>query len=269
MLIGAYLVADLSLAGSTLAGSTLAGDVWKAALAMWCVTAFGYASNDLFDITEDRINKPDRPLPSGAVTQRSASLFVIGLAVVGIAISWSIGWLALAAACCVMTLLTVYNLWLKGKPLQGNFLISGLASCTLFVGGVAQKGIALEIFSALLLPALILASFVITREILKTIEDEAGDAIAGKQTVTTKWNSQSASRILTGSALITIFLLALPVWLYDYSILYLAVAWLGVGCPLLYTIFFLHCNQAIWRVRRCLILLKGSYFAGILALWLA
>ena len=44
VLIGAWLVA----------GWPLPWQAWQAAAAMWCVTAFGYASNDYFDIREDR-----------------------------------------------------------------------------------------------------------------------------------------------------------------------------------------------------------------------
>lgn len=249
-------------------------NVWKAAAAMWCVTAFGYASNDLFDVTEDSINKPDRPLPSGIISPRTARLLVICLAVAAASISGSIGWMPLVAAVAVMALLTAYNVRLKGRPLQGNFLIGVLAGCTLFVGGVAARAISVDklpvdTLSVLLLPSLILASFVTTREILKTVEDEAGDAVAGKQTITIRRNSQTAVRILTVSAFVALLLLALPVWLQNYSLIYLVIASVGVGGPLLYTILFLRHSQDRWRVQRCLALLKASYFAGILALWLA
>lgn len=260
----------LVLTGAYLAGAApFSASVWKAVFAMWCVTAFGYASNDLFDITEDAINKPDRPLPSGSVTRRTVQALITALAVAASLISWSIGWLPVAVAISIMALLIVYNVRLKGRPLQGNFLIGSLAGCTLLVGGVAAQGLSFATVLVLLPPSLILAAFVSTREILKTIEDEAGDLIARKVTITTQRNSQAAIRIVTGSALITIGLLFLPIWLHNYSLTYLLVALLGVGGPLLYTVLFLRANQDVWRVRRCLALLKGSYFAGILALWLA
>lgn len=62
-----------------------------AAAAMWCVTAFGYVSNDYFDIHEDSINKPDRPLPNGAVPTSSAAGLAIGLGLGAILFSLPLG----------------------------------------------------------------------------------------------------------------------------------------------------------------------------------
>jgi len=246
---------------------------------MWCVTAFGYASNDLFDIAEDRINKPDRPLPSGTIDRQSAQRLIAILAVAALLVSWSIGWLPAIVAVLVMVLLTLYNSKLKGSPAFGNLLIALLAGCTLLVGAVASKGpmletlllgtLLLETLKSLLIPSSILAAFIVTREILKTVEDEVGDRDAGRQTITTHWNSYVAARMVKAGAVLTILLIPLPFLLQSYSITYLFVALLGVGGPLLYTLLSVQADCEIGRVKQCLALLKASYFAGILAIWLA
>lgn len=246
---------------------------------MWCVTAFGYASNDLFDVAEDQINKPDRPLPSGTVHRQEAQRLVVIVAIAALLLSWSIGWLPVLVAILVMLLLTLYNSKLKGRPALGNLLIALLAGCTLLVGAVASKGLQLTtlmpttllpaMLPSLLIPSLILAAFVVTREILKTVEDEIGDREAGRQTITTRWNSHVAIRIVKTGAVLTIFFIPLPFWLQNYSLTYLFVALFGVGGPLFYTLLSLQAGCEIERVRHCLALLKASYFAGILAFWLA
>ncbi len=78
--------------------------VGQAAAAMWCITAFGYLSNDLSDRREDRINKPHRPLAMGVVT----ALEAIGL---GLLLLWGAFWLSsrlgrleLGVACIVLKL---------------------------------------------------------------------------------------------------------------------------------------------------------------------
>lgn len=266
---------SLPASALVLIGSKLAGvwpptaPVWQAAIAMWCVTAFGYASNDLFDIAEDRINKPDRPLPSDTITRQEALLLTCLLAISALFTAWLLGWFPLTVAALVMLLLTAYNRWLKGKAAQGNLLIALLAGCTFFVGGVAANGITLNTIKPLLIPAAILASFIVTREILKTIEDEAGDKFAGRETVVTRWSSHIALKMVNVGAFATILLLQIPYWWLDYSIYYLSIALIGVAVPLLFTTFYLRNNITIKRVQLCLALLKGSYFAGILALWLA
>jgi len=40
-----------------------------------CSTGFGNTINDIFDIDSDRINHPDRPLPQGNISVRSAWIF--------------------------------------------------------------------------------------------------------------------------------------------------------------------------------------------------
>jgi hypothetical protein len=76
-------------------------------------------------------------------------------------------------------------------------------------------------------------------------------------------------RCITGLALLTTVLSPVPVVWLNYSLAYLAVMVAGVHLPLLFTIIYLRHDIAPSRVSRCLALLKGSYFAGILALLLA
>jgi len=259
VLIGAYLVGGLPLSRA----------VWQAAAAMWCVTAFGYTSNDYFDVQEDSINKPDRPLPASVVSARATAWLAAGLALSAIGFSWPIGGLATGVACIVLGLLTLYNTRLKATPGGGNLLIALLAGCTLLVGGVAARGFNRQAIEPLLAPFSILAAFVATREILKTLEDIAGDRMAGKQTIATRLGERRVTRMLALLNIVTILLSLVPfIWL-GYSSAYLGVISLGVSVPLVFTTVYLWQDASPQRVSRCLALLKGSYFAGLVALLLA
>lgn len=265
----------LVVLGAHLAGASLQKvAIWQTAFTMWAITAFGYISNDLFDLVEDRINKPDRPLASGVVTVRQARLVtfvLLGLALLSVI---PLGWAALAAAVVVLTLLLAYNAWLKATPGGGNLLIALLAGMGLLPGAVVALGWRANALHALLLPAFGLSSFIIARELLKTLEDRMGDLRAGKRTISNVIGPQRTVHLITVAAVLTIILTLLPVKVLHYTPAYLASIGLGVNLPLLFTVGYCYRNlsaisQDGRRVRPVLALLKCSYFAGLLALLVA
>ena len=259
VLIGAYLAG----------GWPLPHPAWQAALAMWCVTAFGYVSNDYFDVKEDSVNKPDRPIPAGVIAPSSAAWLAGGLALCAIAFSLPVGLLPTLVACTVLGLLTLYNLRLKATPGGGNLLIACLAGCTLLVGSVATLGMTRYAILVMLAPASVLSTFIAAREILKALEDMVGDRMAGKQTIATRLGKRGVLRVIALLSGLLISLSLIPfIWL-GYSRLYLLVVNLGVSAPLLFTTFYLWQETSPQRISRCLALLKGSYFAGLVALLLA
>lgn len=259
VLIGAYLAG----------GWPLPHPAWQAALAMWCVTAFGYTSNDYFDVKEDSVNKPDRPIPAGAISATHTAWLASGLALCAIAFSLPIGLLPTGIACVVLALLTLYNLRLKATPGGGNLLIALLAGCTLLVGSVATLGFTSRAIAVMLAPASVLSTFIAAREILKALEDMLGDRMAGKQTIATRLGKRGVLQVLALLSSLLIGLSLIPFLWLGYSLLYLLVVNLGVSAPLWFTTIYLWQESNPQRISRCLALLKGSYFAGLVALLLA
>lgn len=259
VLIGAWLTV----------GWPLPWRAWQAATAMWCVTAFGYVSNDYGDVTEDRINKPDRPLPSGAVRKDVALVLTLVLGSVALFLSVGLGWREALVALTVLGLLTLYNGRLKSSAGGGNLLIALLAGCTLLTGSVAALGFGWPAIQPLWAPAATLTTFIAARELLKTMEDLAGDQQAHKATAASHFGSATVLRWIAALTLLTVAFSLVPVLGQGYSLRYLAVIALGIHCPLLYTVHHLRQKVTPQRVSHCLALLKGSYFAGLLALLLA
>ncbi len=246
--------------------------VGQAALTMWCITAFGYLSNDLFDRQEDRINKPDRPLITGVVTPLEAISLAIILLGAALWVSASLGWLAFGVAVFVLMLLTLYNLHLKATAGWGNLLIGLLAGAALLSGAIAVHGLAFAVIEPLLWPAATLALFITAREVVKTLEDIPGDRLAGKQTVAVACGTPVTLWLLGGLSSATLLLSWLPWLLYNYSTRYLWLIHLGVTIPLGLTVLLLYQAQRQGKlsaalINRLLWLLKGSYGVGLLALW--
>jgi geranylgeranylglycerol-phosphate geranylgeranyltransferase len=248
--------------------------VWRTTGAMWSITAFGYLTNDLFDRAEDSINKPDRPLPAGRVTTPQAVAMAVCLVLLTLALVFPLDGLALASALLVLGLLVIYNAWLKGTPGGGNLVIALLAGAALFPGVIVIAGWRITAVAPLLLPAFTLSGFIFAREVLKTLEDHVGDRGAGKATLPNVIGIDGALFLFTVVSLLTVGLSILAWWVLHYSTAYLLCVLVGVDLPLVVALLLghhqriaIHADGSV--VRFSLALLKGAYFVGLLALWLA
>ena len=170
----------LTFTGSFVAGGLLARPlaVVAAVVATAAATGAGNAINDYFDRDIDRINRPDRPIPSGAVTPREAlwfSLLLFGVAVVA---AVTLPLVAIAIAVVNLLALVAYTELFKGLPGVGNVVVAYLTGSTFLFGGAAVG----DVFGAAVLASLAaLATF--TREVVKDVEDVAGDREEGLRTL--------------------------------------------------------------------------------------
>lgn len=144
------------------------------------VTAAGNALNDYFDVEIDQINRPERPIPSGAVLQADVPPFAGALFAIGIALSFLLNVSCAAIAIFNAGLLVLYAFRLKRTPGAGNVAISYLTA-SIFVFGAAYAG--MEGFARVLPVALITFFAMLARELWKDAEDVSGDAAAGATTL--------------------------------------------------------------------------------------
>ena len=88
-------------------------------LASACLYCGGMAWNDFFDRAEDRLERSDRPLPSGKITPRQAALTATGLVTAGVLFAFLAGLIqgSWATPTLLALLLTgaifLYDAWLK------------------------------------------------------------------------------------------------------------------------------------------------------------
>ena len=141
-------------------------------------TGGGMAINDYFDREIDRTNDPDRPIPRGAVTPRAALAFsgVLFLGAVGLALT--LPTLAIAIAAVNLVALVAYTELFKGLPGVGNALVSYLVGSAFLFGGAAVGN---PTASAVLAALGALSTF--AREVIKDVEDVAGDRQEGLRTL--------------------------------------------------------------------------------------
>ena len=189
-----------------------------AALSAALITAGGNALNDLCGITEDRINKPHRPLPSGRLSPGFARIEMGIFLLAGILLALPLPMPALAIALTAVTSLIFYNIYLKRVPLIGNLIISALGGLAFLYGGAAVK-----VISAPYLIAGFAFLFHLGRELLKDLEDSAGDRQLSGGTVPISWGENSARILITGIFTILIIAMPLPALLGIYSSIYLSL----------------------------------------------
>ena len=128
------------------------------------------AINDVFDIVIDRINRPDRPLPRGALTPQDARRMWLIVSALAIFINLFLNSTALLIVVLSISLLYFYSARLKRTVLIGNVVIGSMTGMAFIYGGVVVGRIERAVVPA------IFAFFVnLARELLKDIEDMEGD----------------------------------------------------------------------------------------------
>ena len=227
-----------------------------AALSAALITAGGNALNDLCGITEDRINKPHRPLPSGRLSPSIARLEMGIFLLAGILLALPLPTPAIAIALTAIASLIFYNIYLKRVPLVGNLTISALGGLAFLYGGAAIKNI-----SAPYLIAGFAFLFHLGRELLKDLEDSAGDRQLSGGTVPISWGENSARILITSIFTILIIATPLPALLGVYSSIYLSLILL-LNFLLIFVLIRLWQNSALGFLNK---LLKAGMLLGLAA----
>jgi geranylgeranylglycerol-phosphate geranylgeranyltransferase len=160
--------------------------------------AAGNVANDLADRDIDRINRPERPLVSGAISVNAALLIGGVLGGMGLLLAWFIDPRMLAIAVGALAVMLIYSPLLKPSGLPGNLAVAAIASLPLIYGATAvgwwRAGLAAGGLAAILHFA---------REIVKDLEDAAGDAVAGRRTIPLVFGREAA--FLIAAATLVLF----------------------------------------------------------------
>lgn len=232
--------------------------LWFAALSGVALGAAGNAWNDICDQGADQLNRtPERrPLTGGAIGRGSADLFVFLGAVFGVTAAGLVSGRQLIAALAALTVMLTYSPLLKPRPVAGNVAVALIAGMPPFFGALAVGAP-----EAGVVPWVLAAWLHLAREIVKDVEDEAGDRAIGRRTLPIVVGGRPAQVVAAGVALLFVpaslllprlaayggayFLIALPA---QMAVL-IAATWLILG-----------------RVERVSLLLKASMVIGLVAL---
>lgn len=238
--------------------------VWSlvlwAALSAALLTAGGNTLNDVRDVEVDRINKPHRPLASGLINLRSATIWAFVLLAGGVASSMPLPpvcrWIAIGSA----GMICLYDMWGSGQPLLGNLMVSFLTGLAFLFGSLAVGhgwwG---------MIPGVIAFFFSVGREIIKDLEDMDADRQGGLRTWPLVAGETSARRMARLVLVLLLLCLPLPTLLSWLGPGYLLIALTGVGVPVLMIILNLDRPREASVYGRLQIILKWDMLVGLLA----
>jgi 4-hydroxybenzoate polyprenyltransferase len=213
-----YQLLQLTFRKYSLSGTFSSFEFVLFAVATILITASGYIINDIYDIETDRINKPDKRIIQVHLSVSNAWKIYISIILTGAFISLYLAvqrydlfyWFIYPVA---IFLLYGYSRWFKGIPYLGNIIVSLFCAAVPGIFFLSEAHILKELkikdFSSFLSLHGLLLSYVIFafltnlyREIVKDLQDEAGDKLANIHTAAVYFGNKTTKFVALFIALI-------------------------------------------------------------------
>lgn len=179
-------------------------------IAVACLaTAAGNTLNDVVDRDVDARAHPDRPLPSGDLSPRTALWLAGGEYLAAFALAWFLPLPAFVLALLNGATLGAYEAGLKRRGLAGNAAISYLVGSVFLFGALAvapgRAGAALVLFLLAFLANL-------SREVVKDVQDMRAD-VGTRRTLPMVAGRGNALAFAGLSLVLAVVLSPIPLWL--------------------------------------------------------
>lgn len=234
-----------------------------AALSAVLIAAAGYVINDFYDIPIDVINRPDRILPSGKITPKTAYLFSVMLFMFGITASFfTQNFYCVIIAIVNSILLFSYAKTLKMSFLIGNVLVAYTTASTFLFGGLCNENVKNSII-------IVIFAFLYTfiREIIKDGEDIEGDIKLGAKTLAVKIGRKNIAfvSIFPALAIILYSVFLRRGGMIDLTIF--SALTVGVSLPLIVFIIYILRKSEIKRFANTSSLMKIDMLILLIILW--
>ncbi len=252
-LVGFWLIAPVLNLKTVVLGALV--------IALFCLG--GNVINDFFDIEIDRINRPARPLPSGRVSRQAALIAAITALLVGLAISYALGFMTFGLGIAVVALLVIYAAWLKRILIAGNITVALISALTFpYVGSIYK----IPFQSEVIFPALFVFLFHLGREIIKDIVDVEGDSKVGARTIPIVFGRKTATALAAIPFIVLVPLTLVPYFLKVYGIYYLLLVTVLVDTMFLLVIVHLFLSPTDRKLNGISTRLKLTMGLGLIAL---
>jgi geranylgeranylglycerol-phosphate geranylgeranyltransferase len=258
-ILNSFVVFAATCVGGLLADGGQFHSVAAAGASMFFGAAFGYALNDYYDAPSDEINRPRRPIPSGALSRKSVVSVSLSCLFVSLLFTLALAPILRITVAGLGLLVWLYNVRGKRTGLPGNLLVSLLAGFTLIFGGLSAGGVKHTLF-----PALLAFLLHLPREVLKDVQDVAGDRCLDGRGIAVVRGPRFAARLSSVLLLGLVLLSVLPYATGYYGKYY-------AGIVLLLDAVLLWISVTLWndvseaKVRGSVRILKFAMLVGLVA----
>lgn len=251
----AILIADVNLAFQPI--------TFLASLSGALIGGAGMVINDYFDFDIDKINRPERPIPSGLISKKSAIVYYFILNIITLVLILETNTVVISIALCSIVLIYLYSYRLKKIMLAGNFAVAFMTGLAFIFGGAVGGNIV-----ALIIPAVFAFLINFAREIIKDVEDIEGDKHYKSRTFPILFGERNAIYLSIAILIVLILLTLVPYTLQIYNLTYFIIILLGVDCVMLYSIRSILRDHSKSNLRRIGNLIKYDMAVGLLAIYL-
>ena len=238
-------------------------------LTYYFIAGSGMIINDIYDIEIDKINRPDRPIPSGAVSLKQAKILFILTFGIGVMISiihyliFDLSGLNVILAVFFGLIGWLYAAWGKKQGFIGNIIVGISFSIGLIYGAV---------LNSLTIPPYIYYFFLtaffllLSREIVKGCEDIEGDKEEGVKTLAIKLGTKKAIRFSLLFEVLAIIFFILPIFTNIINpLLFIIFMIFGIVVVLTAIILSLSKNLEQENFKKISLLLKSGALLGLIA----
>jgi 4-hydroxybenzoate polyprenyltransferase len=118
----------------------------------------GVVFNDVFDADLDRVERPERPIPSGKATVLGASMLGIGLLLIGIIAAWQVSVVSAVIAITIATLALLYDWKGKHHTLLGPVNMGACRGANLLLGVSVIPAMVASLWFIALIPIVYIAA---------------------------------------------------------------------------------------------------------------
>lgn len=176
--------------------------------------------NDYWDIDKDRIDHPERPLPSNRISLQQARWAAIILFASALIAAIPLGFYPIILVTVSIALLWNYSHLLLYNGILGNFIVALVVSNLIFLGSlVAGKPFAMLYATGFLF------CYTLAKEVIWDVHDAKGDRSQNIMTIPNRWGDQTAFFVVWG--LIALLIMSMPI----------ALLWLPMAHPLVFAGF--------------------------------
>lgn len=180
-------------------------------LASSLTIASGYIINNFYDAQKDLINRPKKSMLDRLVSQQTKLHVYFALNILVTLLAFMVSWRAALFFSAYIFLIWFYSHKLKKYPLIGNLTAAFLAVLPFFGILMYYKNFYQVIFAH----ATFLYLLILTRELIKDLENIKGDLVADYRTIPVMFGEQTSKIIITGLTFLTIIPVFLLIEVYD------------------------------------------------------